>query len=152
MMLKRCLFSACALLLFASTVLAAGNARDHAMCQRIFAATEKAGAAITSKQVEDFLAVFDTRCLAGAESHEWANELLFAVLLARPKDVMITFAAKTPAARVAILRELESPVHDGIDLRAVWRATSRAPGDQKVKRKLLEALKSAASKIDLALE
>lgn len=132
--------------------LAAGRADDGAACQRTFAAIERAGAAVTRKQADEFLALIDSRCLAGAESHEWANELLFSVLLARPQEFIAAFSRTQSAAQGKIIRELESPVHDGIDLRAVFGAASSARGDRRARQRILDALKAAAQKTGFRLE
>ena len=150
--MKRNSMAAVLLALLPWTVLAAGRADDGAACQRMFAAIEKAGAAITQKQVDELLALIDSRCLAGAESHEWANELLFSVLLARPQEFIAAFSRTPSVAQGKIIRELESPVHDGIDLRAVFRSASSARGDRRARQRILDALEAAAQKTGFRLE
>lgn len=150
--MKRNTMAAVLLALLPWIAFAAGRADDGAVCQRTFAAVEQAGAAITRKQVDEFLTLIDSRCLAGAESHEWANELLFSVLLARPQEFIAAFSRTPSAAQGKIIRELESPVHDGIDLRAVFGATSSVRGDRRARQRILDALKAAAQKTGFRLE
>jgi len=84
------------------------------------------------------------------EFSEWANELIYATVTETPAYFISSFASQPAEIQANILKELESPVNDGIDIKKAYAAINSTP-DGREKSELLAAIKVAADKIGLTL-
>ncbi len=89
-------------------------------------------------------------CLSSVEFSEWVNELLYAAATERPTYFIKSFSGQSPEIQKNIIKELESPIHDGIDLNKAFNAIKSSPSVSG-KSEVLLAIKVAADKIGLTL-
>ncbi|MBD77636.1 MAG: hypothetical protein CL840_01690 [Crocinitomicaceae bacterium] len=66
--------------------------------------------------VDSFLSTFHESCRNNVEYSEWSNELLFKVLIRNPEMVLIVLSTNPNISYNEIIHELESPIHDQINL------------------------------------
>jgi hypothetical protein len=71
---------------------------------------------MSGRLMAQFLLTFDDSCEINAEYSEWSNELLFNAILAQPKLFLSIMSRERRLRRIKIYAELESPIHDGINL------------------------------------
>lgn len=149
--MKRVSLFVCLLLALSVSVANAGGIPStYEECTQVLQDAEMAGEKVTSAQVSRVVSAVNKQCLSGAETSEFLNEVLFAVLRARPADFLVDFANANPESRKRILHELENPISDAIDLQKSYDSVSGVKGsDDAGKQAILSALNVAAEKMDL---
>jgi len=96
--------------------------------------------------VAEFLATFNRDCSNNIEYSEWANELLFEVANEKPDFLTQLLFKNSSLDKALIKHELESPIHDGIDLDETINKIEGTNSPIKIKEELIESLKIAKSK------
>lgn len=127
----------------------AGDATSYKECSQVLREAEKAGARITKKHVEALVAAANSRCLSYAETSEWINEAVFSALQLRPNDFLESFSNANSAVKKNVIRILENPVHDGIDLGKAYSSIQSVTGEGSDKQTVLSALRTAGEKMGL---
>lgn len=112
-------------------------------CANLFVEVDKAGIKVTKNQVRKFLHSLNCGYFKGAEGSEFGNELLFSTLLYRPDDFILYFSELDSSTQRRIISELKAPVHDGINIKGVYKAVSGAKNN-KSKAIILETITNTA--------
>lgn len=86
----------------------------------------------------------------GAEQSETNNELLFEYARKYPEIFVYEFFMSNPPIKQKLLAELESPVHDGIDIALTYERILTA-SDISGKAEIIKSLEVAASKAGITL-
>jgi len=102
---------------------------------------------LNEEDIQLLLCTFDESCANNVEFAQFSNEMLFEVLQKRP--ALLTAEISQNKANInlpIILTELESPIHDGFDVREIMNSISTLD-DSAVKGQILDALGKAADKL-----
>jgi hypothetical protein len=100
---------------------------------------------LTDQMLSEFLCTFDISCEINAEYSEFSNETLFAVLEKAPNLFFRVLTTRQIDNKI-ILKEIENPINDLIDLQSVYDQTKLATAQSELKTKYLNALILAAEK------
>jgi hypothetical protein len=106
---------------------------------------------LTYNILSDFLCTVDTSCINNAEFSEASNGTLFSVLEKYP-DLFFQVVSKGNVNITFILKEIESPVDDLIDLQGIYDKIKLVPDNTELKTKCLNSLIIAAEKGGLKLK
>lgn len=91
----------------------------------------------------DFLKTFSVICENNVEFSEWSNELLFKILSKNLELFFKTFADNISVLdTTAIFKELESPLHDLIDLEQIRKNITTIDIDKDFKEKIIKRLEN----------
>ena len=90
--------------------------------------------------IHNFLCGFGIECVNNAEYSAYSNEVFFMVLKGYPDLVINEVSVEADLDVNSIIAALSTPVHDGIDLEAVYSSVERVTADQRGKEKILKAL------------
>jgi len=102
---------------------------------------------VTHQEMVDFLLTFGEECQNNVEYSEWSNELLFELLDKQTELIVKTIAHQTKVIELAaILENLEEPIHDRFNLKAIIDKVEKVKFDPDVKKKIINRLKIAESK------
>jgi hypothetical protein len=98
--------------------------------------------------IADFLATFHHSCNSNVEYSEWANELLFKTLNRKPEIVLQLLIKNSSLDRNYILKQLESPINDAINLDSLVKKIKKVekPSSDYWKPKIIETLITATGK------
>lgn len=89
----------------------------------------------------DFLRTFSVICENNVEFSEWSNELLFEIMAQEPEKLIMLFAENfSELDTAAILKELESPIHDLIDIEALKGKIASIDIDKDIKQDIIKRL------------
>ena len=100
---------------------------------------------LTDQMLSEFLCTFDNSCKNNVEYSEFSNETLFAVLEKAPTLFFQVLTTRQIDHKI-ILKEIENPINDLINLQAVYDKTKLATTKTKLKTNYLNALILAAEK------
>ena len=106
---------------------------------------------LTFQAVSEFLCTFDASCINNVEYSEWSNETLFKVLNKAPA-IFFQVIAKGQVDKNLLLKEVESPIHDLIDLSKTYNNLKSASAPSDTKSQFLNAVIIAADKIGLEIK
>jgi hypothetical protein len=102
---------------------------------------------VNQQEMVDFLLTFAEECQTNVEYSEWSNELLFELLEKQTELVVKTIAHQTKRIELAaILRNLEEPLHDRFNIKAIISKVEKIKFDPDVKKEIIDRLKVADSK------
>jgi hypothetical protein len=91
----------------------------------------------------DFLETFSVTCENNVEFSEWSNELLFKVMAKQPERLIKIFADNiSELDTAAIFKEIESPIHDLIDIEQIRNKIASIDIDKDVKDKIIKRLEN----------
>jgi len=94
-----------------------------------------------------FLYTFSEDCADNVEFQEYSNELLFKVLQKYPDLFLKTLSEDPKFYELAdILRQLENPIHDQVNLEETLESISNSEGDAWLKKQIGDALLNAINK------
>lgn len=96
--------------------------------------------------VSQFLCTFDPSCIDNVEFSEVSNAVLFQVFLADPGLCLKSLTDHSTYSTSYILEQLSEPINDGIDLQKLYSSVSNVKGSERIKQRVLEALKQAIAK------
>ncbi len=80
---------------------------------------------------------------------EFSNERLFIFAEQFPKSFIQAYASVSEQTQQLIVSELETPIHDGIDLKLVYQQIKGTGLNTSPTSKILEAVEVAGSKMNL---
>jgi len=100
---------------------------------------------LTAQMLSEFLCTFDNSCKNNAEYSEYSNETLFAVLEKAP-NLFFQVMATGQIDNKIILKEIENPISDLINLQNIYNETKLATAKTELKTIYLNALIIAAEK------
>jgi len=140
------------LFLIPVTVLGEEPPASYGDCTQVLLDVEKAGEAVTKKQVDSLLTAVNSACLEYVDTSEWINELLFSTLLSRPDSFVESFAKVPAKVQANIIAELKNPLSDVVDLMEVSRRVTKTAADGDAKTRILAALKSAAKNVETKIQ
>ncbi len=106
---------------------------------------------LTYQMLTEFLCTFDNSCKNNVEYSEFSNETLFSVLEKAPNLFFQVMATRQIDNKI-ILKEIENPINDLINLQTVYDKTKIATTKTELKTKYLNALILAANKSGLKLK
>ncbi len=95
--------------------------------------------------LSEFMCTFDNSCKNNVEYSEFSNETLFAVLEKAP-NLFFQVMTTGQIDNEIILKEIENPINDLINLQAVYDKTKLATAKTELKTDYLDALILAAEK------
>jgi len=102
---------------------------------------------VTHQEMVDFLLTFGEECQNNVEYSEWSNELLFELLDKQTELIVKTIAHQTKVIELAaILKNLEEPIQDRFNLKAINDKVEKVKFDPDVKKEIINRLKIAESK------
>jgi hypothetical protein len=87
-----------------------------------------------------FLSVFDATCNTNVEFSEYSNEVLFAVLEKRPDLVIIALDKYSYLSKDYILKNLQQPVNDEINIEKVKDEVAKVKTKSKIKEEVIKSL------------
>ena len=96
----------------------------------------------------EFFLTFSDRCNSKVEYLEWSNELLFQFLQKNPEKFIEALSYGKNYELDNIYKNLESPIHDGIDLNKIFNKVEAIELHSSIKQEILKRIKSALSKTD----
>jgi len=102
---------------------------------------------LTLEIVEDFLCTLDRSCINNVEFSEWSNETIFTILINAPA-LFFQVMDKGKINSVLILSEIETPIHDLIDLQKVYNNVKAVSTETELKNNVLKSVIKAASNIN----
>jgi len=106
---------------------------------------------LSESDMKMFFGAYGPKCGTNVEFSEWGNELLFGALIKQP-DLFIKILSKQNASVISkVVKELESPIHDGIDLTKTFSAAKNVKNYKKTKNSVLSAIQIAGDKMGLKL-
>jgi hypothetical protein len=114
--------------------------------RKVLEKTERNLSHLKSNDVERFLMTFDSNCTHHDNFHDWGNILLFQVLQRKPKFFIQHLETIPNGKRRAILTELESPLHSGIDVKAIIRKVEKVKEHDRARDDVLYSLRQAEQK------
>lgn len=132
-----------------STSAIAQDAGELDQCSQQLAKTESALSRLQQADVHGLLSSVNSTCLTSVEYSEWVNELIYAVVTTRPSYFIKSFTEQPQDIQKNILSELESPMHDGIDLKKAFEAVSTLP-ESAERKNTRSAIRIAGSKVGLS--
>ena len=100
---------------------------------------------LTYSLVAEFLCSFDVSCKNNAEYSEVANETLYNVLISAP-SLLFQVVEDEQINRQHLLKEIENPINDGIDLQTAYSNVNVSYSKKNTKTQFLNAILIAASK------
>ncbi|MDH3973304.1 MAG: hypothetical protein OEV42_03395 [Deltaproteobacteria bacterium] len=127
----------------------AQNSETLDNCSQTLVAVEKSLNALDEKQTSTLLSSVNSGCLSSMEFSEWVNELIYTVAIKYPDYFIKSFSKQPKKTQSNILTALESPIHDGIDLKKAHKAINSATGGTE-KARILSAIEVGAKKIGLS--
>jgi len=102
---------------------------------------------LTHQEIMNFLLTFDDQCQSNVEYTEWSNELLFEMLNTQTELTVKTIANETKSIeRVAVLKNLEEPLHDRFNLKSIIAKVEKVKFNAEAKREIVSRLKIADSR------
>ena len=101
---------------------------------------------LTTEDIELLLCTFDDTCKNNSEFSAFSNEVLFEVIGKRPDMLIQEIAKKDDLELELILSKLESPIHDGFDLKEIYNKVSAIQDHEKIKEQILNSLEIAMNK------
>ena len=101
---------------------------------------------LSYEQIDRFLCTLDQTCSSNAELSQVSNELLFSVLSKYPGEVLRSIKENEDIQRAYLLKEFNSPIHDGIDLKKAYDAIAGVEGNDQIKSQVSNSLKGAMDK------
>lgn len=102
---------------------------------------------VTHQEMVDFLLTLGEECQNNVEYSEWSNELLFELLDKQTELIVKTIAHQKKVIELAaILKNLEEPIHDRFNLKAIIDKVEKVKFDPDVKQEIINRLKMAESK------
>ncbi len=102
---------------------------------------------LSESDIEAFLYTFDGRCRNNAEYAEMSNEVLYALLCSEKAELLISVLSQNDALPIQnIRREIESPIHDGIDVQKAYSNVEKIAGPNAVKDAILQSIGIAIAK------
>jgi|GEM_PF-2307464 len=91
----------------------------------------------------DFLRTFSVICENNVEFSEWSNEILFKIMEKEPKRLIKLFADNiSELDTTAILKEIDSPIHDMIDIEQIKEKIKSIDIDKDVKGDIIKRLEN----------
>lgn len=111
-------------------------------CSKSLAGIENSLNSLDESQVHTLLSAVNSTCLSSVEFSEWANELLYTVAIEYPAYFVKSFSWQPQEIQSNIIKELESPIHDGIDLNKAYQSVQSVSGGAE-KARILLAIKAA---------
>lgn len=119
-------------------------------CSQTLQQMERSLDEITADRIDILLGSTNKLCLGSVEFSEWVNELIYSVVQKNPDLFIRSFSNQSSEIQKNVIMELESPVHDGIDLAKSFHAIARAK-EHRGKDRILSAISVAGGKADLKL-
>ena len=102
---------------------------------------------VTHQEMVDFLLTFGEECQNNVEYSEWSNELLFEMLDKQTDLTVKTIAHQAKVIELtAILENLEEPILDRFNMKAIIAKVEKVKFDPDVKKEIINRLKIAESK------
>jgi hypothetical protein len=102
---------------------------------------------LPEKQILSFLKTLGTICQNNIEFSEYSNEVLFKILKIAPSSTIKTIENHETELEISvILKEIENPIHDGLDLQNILRLIKVVKPESKIKSRIIESIKLAIKK------
>lgn len=98
--------------------------------------------ALDYQKIYSFLCTIDSSCFKNVEFSEYSNELLFKLVEHYPGDFVEILSSYPELQKKYLFHELSAPLMNN-DIAGIQKAISNTDGDEKVKGKILNALKQA---------
>ena len=118
-------------------------------CSQLLLSTKKAGENIKNHEIELLLSSVNSLCLQSTEYSEWVNEIIYKLIIIKPEGFIASFNKQSTNIQKNVLKEIESPIHDGIDLEASYNSIKSTNSQNS--ESILKAIHTAGEKIDLNL-
>ena len=100
----------------------------------------------THEEIVNFLLTFGEECRNNVEYSEWSNELLFELLEKQTELLVKTITHQTKRIELAaILKNLEQPIQDRFNVKAIIGNVEKVKFDADVKKEIINRLKIADS-------
>jgi hypothetical protein len=104
---------------------------------------------LTQSDILDFLLTFDKECRNNVEYSEVSNELLFTILDKQTELILLTLKKyEKSISSDLIIEELTTPINDSFDLKQLIKKVAKTSADNDLKRKVIDNLKIADSKLN----
>ncbi len=99
---------------------------------------------LTQPEFDCFMATFDVNCNENVEYSEFSNEVLFEVVLTKPR-FLVAFVDedREPEKTRFVLGRLSAPIHDGLQPEECIRVVNAVDGQALAKQRILEALEAS---------
>ncbi len=108
---------------------------------------------LNEKQVNEFLNQFHEDCIDNVEFGEFSNETLFELTGKNPELLIkLLEQRKDKGNYKLIMKEFNSPIHDGFDFQAIYDTVNDIENDSETKNIILEKLISAGKSIGVEIE
>ena len=101
---------------------------------------------INNDLASEFFKTFDDSCKNKVEYSEWSNELLFQLLEKYPEKFLEVLSFKERYDLNNIFQNLESPIHDGINLERIYSRVKNTNIESTIKKEVLDRIQIAIGK------
>jgi len=106
---------------------------------------------LKQSDVNEFICGFDTSCTNYVEDSEFSNEILFLVLKKQSAMILKALNSMAPYNLSMVAKQIEHPIHDGFNLRALYDSIKNNHGRKEITVTLKNALKKAAKNLGMEL-
>jgi hypothetical protein len=100
----------------------------------------------SNESIGAFLSTISADCNNNVEFSQFSNEVLFEVLEAKPRDVILIIGKENTIDKDEIYRMLESPINESVNLNELIANIDKLEIQNIEKTKFLEVLKKALDK------
>lgn len=107
---------------------------------------------VSQEQISGFLSSINSDCISNIEYAEFANDLLFSLLMNRPSSMISTMTKYKGINQKLILDMVKNPISDDIDLNKIRSIIKTAKGKKSGKRILLRSLDEALTKYNSSID
>ena len=90
--------------------------------------------------INEFLCTFDKSCENNVEYSQWSNEMLFKVIENSTDLYFEVLENYNQREKDYLLKELESPIHDGIDIQIIYDNIKSSNAMEDIKNQYLNTL------------
>lgn len=102
-----------------------------------------------TKEISKLIQAIRTTNPNDVEFGQGSNEMLFIYAERYPKSFINAFSKASEQSKIEIVKELETPIHDGIDLKLVYQRIKGTGISTNSTSRILEAVKVAGNKMNL---
>ncbi len=107
------------------------------------------GTELNDQNFTDFFANMNPECSNNVEYSEFSNEMIYKTLESNPKKFVVFLGRVSKKKEILefVLTQLRNPIHDGIDLNAIYKRLDKTETeDAKTKELVSESIKKAIEK------
>ena len=106
---------------------------------------------LTYKIINEFLCTFDKSCELNVEYSEWSNEMLFTIIEKNTDLYFEVLENLNQQKKDYLLKEIENPIHDGIDFQKIHDRIKSSNTTEELKNKYLTAMENGVNKSGLKI-